>query len=159
LIVSRFICEIHWHVLNYKATASCQIVKGDFVALNYITQEGYNKIREELNYLIQVRRREIAKQLETARSHGDLKENAEYDAAKEAQAMNERRINELTNQLTTSSIIKDSDIPAGKAYILENKISVKSPVGKGLMSTEEGQEVEIRVPAGILKYKILKIER
>jgi transcription elongation factor GreA len=186
LIVTRFICEIHWHVLNYKATASCQIVKGDFVALNYITQEGYNKIREELNYLIQVRRREIAKQLETARSHGDLKENAEYDAAKEAQAMNERRINELTNQLTTSSIIKDSDIPAGKAFlgstvtildleseeqlqyklvsepeadILENKISVRSPVGKGLMSTEEGQEVEIQVPAGILKYKILKIER
>ncbi len=156
------------------------------MALNYITQEGYNKIREELNYLIQVRRKEIAKQLETARSHGDLKENAEYDAAKEAQAMNERKIGDLTNQLTTSSIIKESDIPEGKVFIgstvtildlnsheelvyklvsepeadiLENKISVKSPVGKGLMGTEEGQEVEIQVPAGILKYKILKLER
>lgn len=156
------------------------------MGINYITQAGYNKIREDLNYLIQVRRREIARQLETARSHGDLKENAEYDAAKEAQAMNERRIAELTEQLTSSSIIKDSDIPEGKAFlgscvtikdlnsneelqywlvsepeadILENKISVKSPVGKGLMGTEEGQKIEIQVPAGILKYQILKIEQ
>jgi transcription elongation factor GreA len=156
------------------------------MALNYITQEGYNKIKEDLNYLIQVRRKEIAKQLETARSHGDLKENAEYDAAKEAQAMNERRIAELTEKLTSSSIIKDADIPEGKAFlgsivtikdinsgeelqyqlvsepeadVLENKISVKSPVGKGLMGTEEGQQVNIEVPAGTLKYQILKIER
>jgi len=155
------------------------------MAINYITQEGYNKIKENLNYLIQVRRKEIAGQLETARSHGDLKENAEYDAAKEAQAMNERRIAELTEKLTSSSIIKDSDIPEGKAFlgstvtikdlssgeelqyqlvseleadILESKISVKSPVGKGLMGTEEGQEVNIQVPAGTLKYRILKIE-
>ncbi|MBN1783094.1 transcription elongation factor GreA [bacterium] len=156
------------------------------MALNYITQEGYNKIKDDLNYLIQVKRKEIAQKLETARSHGDLKENAEYDAAKEAQAMNERRIAELTEKLTTSSIINESDIPEGKAFlgsivtiedlddgeiityklvsepeadILEGKISVKSPVGKGLMGTVEGQEVEIQVPAGVLKYKIIKLER
>ncbi|MBN2105372.1 transcription elongation factor GreA [bacterium] len=156
------------------------------MAINYITQEGYNKIKKDLNYMIQVRRKEIARQLETARSHGDLKENAEYDAAKEAQAMNERRIAELTEKLTSSSIIKDGDIPEGKVFlgsivtikdlnsdeelqyqlvsepeadILENKISIKSPVGKGLMGTEEGQEINIQVPAGTLKYKILKIER
>jgi transcription elongation factor GreA len=156
------------------------------VTLNYITQEGYNIIKDELNHLIQVKRREIAQKLQTARAHGDLRENAEYDAAKEDQAMNERRIAELTEQLTSSSIIKDTDIPEGKAFlgsivtiedlntqeelvyklvsepeadIMENKISIKSPVGRGLMGKEEGQKVEIQVPAGILKYRILKIQR
>lgn len=151
-----------------------------------MTQEGYDKLKEELKYLKHVRRKEIAHDLEAARSHGDLKENAEYDAAKEAQAMNERRIIELIEQLTISRVLDDTHIPKDKAYLgatvklkdlnegeeisyklvaeaeadfLENKISVTSPIGKGLLGHTIDEEIEIEVPAGTLKYKILDITR
>lgn len=151
-----------------------------------MTQEGYDKLKEELKYLKHTRRKEIARDLETARSHGDLKENAEYDVAKEAQAMNERRIVELTEKLAVSRVLDDTNIPKDKAYLgaivklkdlkdgeevtymlvaeaeadfLEDKISVTSPIGKGMLGHGIGEELTIDVPAGTLHYKILDITR
>lgn len=156
------------------------------MSITYMTQEGRDKLKEELRYLKHTRRKEIAHDLEVARSHGDLKENAEYDAAKEAQAMNERRIVELTEKLAVSRVLDDTDIPKDKAYLgatvtlkdmkdgeeityklvaeaeadfLEDKISVTSPIGKGLLGHGIGEELEIEVPAGTLRYKILDISR
>lgn len=154
--------------------------------ISYMTQEGYDKLKQELKHLTSVRRREIANDLETARSHGDLKENAEYDAAKDAQAMNELKIAKLSEKVATSRVLDDKDIPKDKAYLgatvslkdleagdeeeymlvaeaeadfLENKISVTSPIGKGLLGHKVGDVVEIEAPAGILRYEVLKITR
>jgi transcription elongation factor GreA len=152
----------------------------------HMTREGYEKLREKLNYLVNVRRKEIAKQLEHARGFGDLSENAEYETAKQEQALNEAKISELVVQLSSASIIDGLDIANDKAYIgakvklfdmnceeeleymlvseaeadfLENKISVTSPVGKALLGKMENDVVEIQVPAGVLLYKILQISR
>ncbi len=154
--------------------------------MGYMTRAGYEKLRKELEYLVKVRRKEIARQLEQARSFGDLSENAEYETAKQDQALNEARIAELTAQLASATIVDDLDIPSDKVYIgatvtlldlenqeeitytlvseaeadfLENKISVTSPVGKALLGKSEGEEVQISVPAGILNYRIVKITR
>ncbi|HDQ46277.1 MAG TPA: transcription elongation factor GreA [bacterium] len=156
------------------------------MSISYMTREGYDKLRSELEHLTRVRRREIARDLEIARSHGDIKENAEYDAAKEVQAMNERKIAELTEKLTVARVIDDTQIPKDKAYLgarvrvrdikngeeeeyllvseaeadfLENKLSVESPVGKGLLGHRVGDVLEIEVPAGLLKYEVLSISR
>lgn len=154
--------------------------------MGHMTRAGYEKLRKELEYLVKVRRKEIARQLEHARSFGDLSENAEYETAKQEQALNEARIVELTAQLANATILDDMDIPSDKVYIgatvwlldldtneqltytlvseteadfLENKISVTSPVGKALLGKSENEEVQITVPAGILNYRILKITR
>lgn len=154
--------------------------------ISYVTREGYEKIKNELNHLIKVKRKEIAEALDYARSLGDLRENAEYEAAKQAQAMNEGRIKELSEKIATSSILDDSNIPDDKVYFgatvklkdadsgeemeytlvsdteadfLEDKISVTSPIGKGLLGHEVGEIVEIQVPAGILNFEILDINR
>jgi len=152
----------------------------------YLTRKGYGKLREELEFLKMVRRKELAKAIGEARSHGDISENAEYDAAKEAQALNEKRVAELEDSLSRARIIDDEDIPRDQVLIgatvklqdlvsgeefqytlvseveadfSEGKISISSPVGSGLMGHKENETVEINVPAGILKYKILKISR
>jgi len=152
----------------------------------YLTQKGYENMRQELDELKGPRRRAIAAHLAKARSMGDLTENAEYDAAKEDQAYLEKRIAELEDKLARARIIEHEDIPADKVYIgatvhlrdLDtdetcaytvvsppeanydtNKISIESPIGKGLMGRKEDDEVEIQVPAGTLRYKILKITR
>ena len=152
----------------------------------YLSKEGYEKLRAELEYLKSTKRNQISKEIGQAIAHGDISENAEYDAAKEAQAMNEKRIVELEDKLSGAKIIDDLNIPADKIYIgatalLKNlddgdeiqytlvsgeevdfaagKISISSPVAKGLLGKSEGEVVEIKVPAGILKYKILKITR
>jgi transcription elongation factor GreA len=152
----------------------------------YLTKKGYEKLSEELEYLKTVRRREISKAIGTAREHGDLSENAEYDAAKDAQGHNEKRISELEEKLSRVRIIEDQDIPHGEVLIgatvklkdldngeeleytlvseeesdyEQNKISITSPVGMGLLSHKENEEVDIKVPAGTLRYKILKISR
>ena len=152
----------------------------------YLTREGYEKLREQLEYLRTIRRREISKEIGKAIAHGDISENAEYEAAKEAQGLNEKKIAELQNKLSRGRIIDDENIPADKVYIgakvllndldsgeemeytlvseLEadygqGKISITSPVGKGLLGHKENEIVEIKVPAGILRYKILKISR
>jgi len=152
----------------------------------YLTREGYEKLREELEYLKGTRRRELSKAIEKARSHGDISENAEYDAAKEAQGLNEKRIAELEGKLSHTRMIDGENIPKDEArvgatvklkdlntgeeiaYILvseaeadfsENKTSITSPVGKALLGRKEKDEVQIKIPAGILKYKVVKISR
>ncbi|MCX7661211.1 MAG: transcription elongation factor GreA [Candidatus Omnitrophica bacterium] len=152
----------------------------------YLTKEGYKKLLEELNYLKTVKRREISKAIEEARAHGDISENAEYESAKEAQALNEKRIAELEAKLSQAQIIEDENLPKDQVVIgstvkLKNldteeeieytlvseleadfeqrKISVNSPVGRKLLGHKEGEIVEVQVPVGILRYKILKISK
>jgi len=154
--------------------------------LIYMSKEGFDKLEEQLTYLKTTRRKEVSAMLQEARSHGDLSENAEYEAAKEVQAFNEIKIAELESKLGCARIQDASAIPKGvallgttvkiidkktkekieyklvselEADIAEDKISVSSPVGKGLLGHKEGEVLEIKVPAGILKYEIVKIER
>ncbi len=149
-----------------------------------LTQEGYNKMYEELNFLKTKKRREVANQLEFARSLGDLRENAEYETAKEAKHQLEIRIASLESKLTRAKIVDPNDHPKdnvmlGATVELENiktgdhlkymlvsqdeadfaagKISIISPIGKGLIGKVIGDVAEIQVPAGIVKFKILNI--
>lgn len=151
-----------------------------------LTRKGRDKICKELEHLKTKKRREIAKDLAEARAHGDLSENAEYDAAKEAQAMNEKKIAELEDVLIRAQLIDDNAVPKDEAligatvkvedqetkkifdYMLVsqeesdfglNKISISSPVGKALLGHKVGDIVEAQVPAGTLKYKIISINR
>jgi len=156
------------------------------VNVTYLTQDGYAKLHEKLDYLVRVRRKEIAKMLEHARSFGDLSENAEYDTAKHEQRMNEIQISELAVKLSSARVIGDGEIAGDKVYFgatvklldlnsneeleytlvsedeadfFQNKISVSSPVGKGLLGKAENDTVKIEVPAGILNYRIIQITR
>lgn len=156
------------------------------IGYTYLTREGYEKLRKKLEHLKTVRRREISKEIGKAIAHGDISENAEYDAAKEAQALTEKRIAELENKLGYARIIDDEDIPKDQVLIgataklkdldsreelqytlvseleadfSQGKISITSPVGKGLLGHKENETVEIKIPAGILRYQILKITR
>ena len=152
----------------------------------HLTQKAYDRLMKELAYLKTVRSRELSEAIGRAREQGDISENAEYDAAKEAQGLNEKRIVELEEKLANAQILDDSNIDKDKAFIgatvtledldterelqytlvaeleadfAEKKISVTSPVGKALLGHKVGKVVEIRVPAGTLRYKILKITR
>lgn len=152
----------------------------------YLTQDGFHKLQEDLEYLKNTKRREIANALEHARALGDLRENAEYSAAKEALAENERRIHQLEDKLARAEIVSDSNVPTDKAFLgskvkvldldtdqedeytlvgadeanpMDGLISVTSPVGKALLGKGIGDEVEIDVPAGTLKYKVISISR
>jgi len=152
----------------------------------YLTRGGYEKLTEKLNHLKNVKRKKLSKAIGEARDHGDISENAEYDAAKDAQAMNEKHISELEYKLSHARIIENEDIGSDEVligakvklkdlnsdqefkYILvaeaeadyeQNKISIASPIGAGLLNHKVGDVVEITVPAGILKYKILDISR
>ena len=152
----------------------------------YLTRDGYEKLIQELKSFKTAKRRESSKALEEARAHGDIRENAEYGAAKEAQALNEKRIAELEYKLSHVRILDNENIPKDKVligatvklkdinteeeleYILvseleadysQGKISTTSPVGQGLLGHKENEIVDIKIPAGILRYKILKITR
>lgn len=152
----------------------------------YLTREGFEKLAEELNNLQTKKRREVADQLEFARSLGDLRENSEYETAKEAKRQLEARIASLEMKLSQAVIVDPNDLPEGKAYLgskleIKNiesgdiftytlvaqdeadfstgKISVTSPLGKGLLGKEENEIAQIQVPAGLLKLQILKISR
>ncbi|MGB7567628.1 MAG: transcription elongation factor GreA [Chitinivibrionales bacterium] len=152
----------------------------------YVTRECHEKMSGELNYLASVKRKDIARQIAEARSHGDLGENAEYDAAKEAQVFNEMKIAEMREKINRCRIINENTIPLNKAvlgttvwlkdvdtgeelsYVLvsepeadsaEHKISVSSPVGKGLLGHKVSDVTDIKVPAGMLRYEIIKIAR
>lgn len=152
----------------------------------YLTREKINDLQKELQDLKVRGRKEIAQIIAEARALGDLSENAEYDAAKEKQRLMELRIAQLENTLAKARIIESSDLPNDKVYILsvvtlldlnkniqleytlvspeesnfeEGKISVSSPIGKALLGKKVNEEVTIKVPAGILKYKILDIRR
>ena len=151
----------------------------------YLTREFFHKLHDEFERLKKESLR-ISKEIETARLQGDLSENAEYDAAKEAQAYNAARRSDLEDKLARAKIIEDQDIPSDKIYIgaiatlkdmdtdeemrymlvsaeessyEDNKISILSPIGKSLLGHGEGEELEIEVPAGALKYRVLKVER
>jgi len=152
----------------------------------YLSQGGYEKLKNELDYLKTKKRRELAAYIGTARAHGDISENAEYDAAKDAQGMNEKHIAELEEKLAQAQIIDESKMSSDEALIgatvrmidtdtkeeevytlvsepeadyANNKISVTSPVGTALLGHKVGDEVKIEVPAGTLSYKITKISR
>ena len=151
-----------------------------------LTQEGYNKLEEELNYLKTEKRGEIAERIKVALGFGDLSENSEYDEAKTAQAENENKIAELENKLRYAKIIDEKKIDTETVqignivrvldkeldekidYIIvgstevnlaENKISNESPLGKALLGAKRNQVVEVEAPAGTLKYKILSIKK
>ena len=152
----------------------------------YLTRDGYEKLVKELENLKTVKRRALSKAVGEARAHGDISENAEYDAAKDAQGLNEKRIAELEEKLSQARIIenenmscdevligarvqlKDRDTDEILEYVLvseaeadynEGKISISSPVGKALLHHKVKEIVEIEVPAGMLKYEIIKISR
>ncbi|OGX28090.1 MAG: transcription elongation factor GreA [Omnitrophica WOR_2 bacterium RIFCSPHIGHO2_01_FULL_48_9] len=152
----------------------------------YLTRAGFEKLRTNLERLKTTERHKISKAIGEARLLGDISENAEYDAAKDAQAHNEARIADLESKLAKVRIIENENIPSDKIFIgaivtlkdmesnekvkymmvspeesnyEENKLSIFSPVGKGLMGHQEGEEISINVPAGTLRYKVLKIER
>ncbi|MFH0764645.1 MAG: transcription elongation factor GreA [Candidatus Omnitrophota bacterium] len=153
---------------------------------SHLTREGYEKLRKELEYLKTVKRKTLSKAIGEARAHGDISENAEYEAAKEAQGLNEKKISELQHILATSQILDEENISSDEVLIgatvklkdvksgeeleytlvseeeadySQGRISVSSPVGSGLVNHKVNDVVEIKVPAGILKYKVLKISR
>lgn len=152
----------------------------------YLSREGYNKLQDELKELKDKERPIVRQALQRAREFGDLSENAEYAAAKERLLFLERRINKLEETLSRTRLLENEAIPDDKVYIgatvelldlkkdrelkytlvapeeadfEAGKISTVSPIGKGLLGHEEGEEVEIQVPAGILNYRIVKISR
>ena len=152
----------------------------------YLTRERLVELEHELHELKAKGRVEIAAKIAEARGHGDLSENAEYDAAKEAQQHLELKIAKLEQTLSRTRIIDSKDLPNDKVYILsavtlkdlktkktlqyklvspeeadfdQNKISVTSPIGKGLMGKKVGDVIKISVPAGLLSYEILEISR
>ncbi len=152
----------------------------------YLTRKRLREIEEELHDLKLNGRKHVAQDIAEARGHGDLSENAEYDAAKEAQQHLERKIMQLETILSKARIIESNDLPNDKVYILshvtlqdtesdetmtytlvsneeadfdEGKISVSSPIGKALLGRELGETVKIKVPAGEMEYKILEINR
>lgn len=151
-----------------------------------LTQEGYDKLEKELNYLRTEKRAEVAERIKIALGFGDLSENSEYDEAKTAQAENEAKIADLENKIRYAKIIDESEIDTKtvqvgnivKIYDMEfeeeetytivgstevdlsqNKISNESPIGAALMGAKKNQIVEVNAPAGIIKYKVLSITK
>jgi transcription elongation factor GreA len=149
--------------------------------INYLSQETLDSLKAELSQLKTVGRSEIAHQISEAREKGDLKENAEYDAAKEAQGHLEAKISQLETAIANARVLDSKDIDTSKVSVLSKvkltnlktkksveyqlvseteadlklgKISVTSPIGKGLLGKEKGDTVEIQAPAGILKFKV-----
>ena len=151
-----------------------------------LTQEGYDNLEKELNYLRTEKRAEIADRIKVALGFGDLSENSEYDEAKNAQAENEVKIAELENKLRYAKIINEEDIDTETVQIgnivkvldmefdekieytivgstevdlAENKISNESPLGEALLGAKKNNVVEVKAPAGVMKYKILSIKK
>ncbi|MCH8326187.1 MAG: transcription elongation factor GreA [Bacteroidetes bacterium] len=151
----------------------------------YLTKERLVELEKELKGYKTTGRKNIAAKIAEARAHGDLSENAEYDAAKEEQGLFELKISKLENVLSRTRVIDAKDFPKGKIHILSKvsiknlktnkiinytlvsaeeadfqagKISVTSPVGKGLMGSKIGEKIKVHAPAGILEFKILSIE-
>lgn len=154
--------------------------------IEYFTQEGLDKLRRELDHLMTVERQAISKQIAEAREKGDLSENAEYDAAKNAQGMLEMKIARIQDKISNARIIDESKmdvskvlimstvklknlgnntamsytlVPESEANLKSGKISITSPIAKGLLGKTVGETVEIDVPAGKIKLEILGISR
>ncbi len=149
-----------------------------------LTQEGYNNIEKELEYLKTEKRSEIAERIKVALGFGDLSENSEYDEAKNAQAQNEIKIADLENKLRYAKIINESEINTKTVQVgntvkirdldynedfeytivgstevdlSQNKISNESPIGLALIGAKKDQVVEVQIPDGVAKYKVLSI--
>ena len=154
--------------------------------VSYYTEEGLKKLREELNHLKDVERPKASQAIAEARDKGDLSENAEYDAAKEAQGMLEMKISKMEETLANARVIDESQLDTSRVLALSivkiknqvngmemtytlvaeseadlaaGKISVNSPIGQGLLGKSVGDVAEIKVPSGIMKFDILEISR
>ncbi len=154
------------------------------MAVVYMTEEGYKKMMDEILYLETVKRPEISRQIAEARDKGDLSENAEYDAAKEAQGMLEMKISQLKDKVANARIIDDSKLNTDTVQILnrvkirnvqnkmtmeytivaeseanlkEGKIASSTPIAQGLLGKKVGDICEIKVPSGTMKFEILEI--
>ena len=151
-----------------------------------LTQDGFDKLEKELEYLRTEKRTEIAGRIKVALGFGDLSENSEYDEAKNAQAENESKIAELENKIRNAKIIYEAEIDTKTVQIgntvklydvefdeeveytivgstevnlAENKISNESPIGKALLGAKKGTTVDVQAPAGVIQYKILSIKK
>jgi transcription elongation factor GreA len=151
-----------------------------------LTREGYNKLEKELNHLIHVKRREVAKRIKASREFGDITENSEYDDAKNEQAFVEGRIKEIQIMLANARIVKEDEITGDTVSLgttvrlrekgtdevfpytivgsveadpLNFKISNASPIGKAILGHKKGDVVKVEVPSGIMEYEILLIEK
>ncbi len=154
------------------------------MSIQYVTKEGLEKMKKDYDYMVKVERKKITQQIAEARDKGDLSENAEYDAAKEAQGMLEMKISILQEKIINARILNEDDIstdsvsimnkvtllniqnnstvtytivPETEADIKKGKISIKTPIAKGLMNKKVGDIAEIAVPTGTLKFKIVEI--
>ena len=154
------------------------------MAISYMTEEGYKKMLEEIAYMENVKRPEISRQIAEARDKGDLSENAEYDAAKEAQGMLEMKIAQLKDKVANARLIDETKLNTHTVQILnkvkikntknnavmqymlvseseanlkEAKIAVSTPIGKGLIGKKVGDIVEIQVPSGLMTFEIIDI--
>ncbi|MBO5267832.1 MAG: transcription elongation factor GreA [Muribaculaceae bacterium] len=154
------------------------------MAITYMTQEGYKKKMEEIAYLESVKRPEISRAIAEARDKGDLSENAEYDAAKEAQGMLEMKIAQLKDLVANARILDETKLNCDEVQILnrvkikniangmmmeytivadseanlkEKKIASSTPIAQGLLGHKIGDVVEIRVPSGMMKFEIIEI--
>lgn len=154
--------------------------------LRYYTEEGLKKLKDELHQLRSIERPKISQQIAEARDKGDLSENAEYDAAKEAQGHLEAKISKLEDLVANARLIDETQMDSSKAFILSKvkiknlnsnaimeytlvaeseaslalkKISVDSPIGKALLGKSVGDVVEVNIPAGLVKFELLQISR
>ncbi|MDO9634114.1 MAG: transcription elongation factor GreA [Paludibacter sp.] len=154
------------------------------MAVTYMTEAGYKKLIEELNELERVQRPAISKQIAEARDKGDLSENAEYDAAKEAQGMLEMKISQLKETVASARMIDESKINTNEVQILnrvkiknvnsgqvmtymivseseanlkEGKLSVTTPIAKGLLGKKVGEKASVQVPSGMLEFEVVEI--
>jgi len=154
--------------------------------ISYFTEEGLQKLKDELKQLQTVERTSISQQIAEARDKGDLSENAEYDAAKEAQGLLEMKISKLETLIANARVVDESELDISKVLILstvklknlvngasmeytivsekeadikQKKISVESPIAKGLLGKKVGDVAEVQVPSGKMKFEILEIKR
>lgn len=154
--------------------------------ISYFTEEGLQKVKDELSHLKKVERPSISQQIAEARDKGDLSENAEYDAAKEAQGLLELKISKLETLVANSRVVDESELDTSKVLILskvkiknlangtemeytivsekeanmkEKRISVESPIAKGLLGKKVGEIAEVKVPSGTIKFEVLNITR
>ena len=154
--------------------------------ITYLTEEGMKKLTDELDKLISIERPKISQQIAEAREKGDLSENAEYDAAKEAQGLLELKISTLQDTIRNARVIDESLLKSdivqilskvtikntknnmkmvytlvaeSEANIKEGKISIETPIAKGLLGKKKGDKVKVKVPAGEMEFEILEISR
>ena len=154
------------------------------MAVTYMTAEGYKKLKDELNDLERVQRPAISKQIAEARDKGDLSENAEYDAAKEAQGLLEMKISQLKETIASARMIDESKINTNEVQILnrvkiknsktgqmmsymivseseanlkEGKLSVTTPIAKGLLGKKVGEKASVQVPSGLMEFEVVEI--